>query len=89
MKCKVDGCGLTANHEDGWCITHFARFVWEKFGKRIHVREMETAAMMQQTVADYEREQYYPITWDYRRDQLNPLDYHTWNEYTDRSTGND
>ena len=45
--------------------------------------------MMQQTVADYEREQYYPITWDYRRDQLNPLDYHTWNEYTDRSTGND
>ena len=89
MKCKVDGCGVTANHEDGWCITHFARFVWEKFGKRILVSDMESAAVMRQTVADYrhvisdyEREQYYPITWDYRRDQLNPLDYH-------RSTGND
>ena len=88
MICKVEGSGLTANHEDGWCITHFARFVWEKFGKRILVSDMESAAVMRQTVADYEREQYYPITWDYRRDQLNPLDYANYTDYH-RSTGND
>ena len=70
MKCKVDGCGLTANHEDGWCITHFSRFVWEKFGKRILVSDMESAAVMRQTVADYEREQYCPVTDDDWREYI-------------------